>query len=143
MITAELQPLISLSLKPDTGTGSWTRFSTILQDQPTWTNTRGKSLMILAIELLESAAGATGSRPVLSLEIADALDADSWETVWESVDESGDAYTSRFVNLTLMSDVPRGDAFRLGKLLRWRVTFPEAPTTSASRISFRIIASAE
>lgn len=143
MNTFEVQPLISLSLKPNTGTGDWRRYSEILQEQESWPLTANKRLMLLAIELFEAAAGASGSIPVLSLEIADSVNSDAWETVWSSVDASGDAYTSRFVNLNLMADVPRGQPYRLAKIMRWRVTFPAVPTTTASRISFRIIASAE
>lgn len=138
MNTIEFQPLITLTLAPTTGTGLWSTFETILQERSEILDCTGLTRVVIGIELLHSYVDSAATRPSLILQMTDRPeDDDSWADVFTT----GTTTAANYI-LTLMSGIPLGEAYRLQKALRWKVTFGQPGAADQSRISFRITISA-
>lgn len=137
-MTFEFQPLTQLAVAVATGGGSATPFETITQAPENQLSTVGLTRIVAGIDLLIAAGGTT--RPSICLDVTDEPDNDfAWVEAWSSVASGTPTAASSYI-VTLMAAIPPGQAFHLGKALRWRAVFP-APSGTTSRLVVRILLS--
>jgi hypothetical protein len=138
--TFEFQPYTHLALKAPNAA----RFSAMNQAASGWLSTDGLKKVIGNVEVYQCVAATGGGvvAPTISLEAADSLDSDYWTEVWSSADPTTGAGTLGIFTVILLKSVERGQPYRLGNFLRWRVDFPNGATGSVAAISFRIMMSA-
>ncbi len=138
MRSFDFLPITRFSQAPPAGAAS-KPFARILQPFAQVLDTRRSQMVVLGVELFRATASAAGQVPVLDVQVCDAIDSDSWTTMFSTPTSASVRQEGQFI-LTLLKSIERGGDYRLGQYLRWAVRFPATVSGSSAVLCARITA---